>query len=307
MEYLEYCNLGIVYGMAEPNYHSLQKLRQVLQDSFFSAIEIRDFWSYSEKEQAELRRILNISLMEVTYETQPLQLYNPDYNLNSPELFVRQRTISRLKKEIDAAALLNARSVVTTSGKFVDGIPVEEQIQYLTDSLICIASYAREKGIFLVLEPFDRDIDKKMLVGSVPHTLQIVKQVRTQCQNFGILIDCGRFPLFLENSREMVEALGDYIMQVHIGNCVLSDPENAAYGDKHPRFGIGSSLIDAEEIALFLKDLYDIGFLEKGGSRIISLEARPTENEEPELMIANLKRTFVKSWMIFKRYISESR
>ena len=307
MEYLGYCNLGIVFGMAEPNYHSFSKLRQVLRDPFFSAIEVRDFWSYSEKEQAELHRMLQISLMEVIYETQPLQLYIPEFNLNSPDLAVRQETINRLKKEIDAAAYLNARSVVTTSGKFIDGISEEEQIKYLTDSLISLSAHAQEKGILLLLEPFDRDIDKKMLVGSLTNTLQVVKQVRDHCPNFGILLDCGRFPLFTEGSREMVHAMGDFIMQVHIGNCVLADTKSVAYGDKHPRFGIENSLMHSEEIAGFLKDLYDIGFLKRGGSRIISLEARPVEDEEPELMIANLKRTFIKSWMIFKSYITESR
>lgn len=299
MEYLRYCNLGLVFGMAVPNYHSFNHLSQVLRDPFFSAIEIRDFWSYSQKEQIELQRMLGISLMEITYETQPLLLYNPEYNLNSPDTEVRNKTINRLKKEINAAALLRAKNVVMTSGKYIDGISEETQLSYLVNSLIQLTSYAKEKGVRLLIEPFDRDLDKKMLVGSLPITLQLIKQVYTHDSSFGILLDCGRFPFFNESRQEIVRTLGKYIMQVHIGNCVLEDSENPAYGDKHPRFGIINGMVNETDIALFLKDLYDVGFLKKGGDKVISLEARPVEGEEPELIIANLKRAFIKAWNIF--------
>lgn len=300
MEHLKYCNLGLVFGMAEPNYHSLNKLMKVLEDPFFSAIEIRDFWSYSAEKQEELQRMLEISLMEVTYEMQPILLYGTEYNLNSPDEIVRERTIERLKKEIDAAALLHARSIVTASGKYVDEVTEEEQISYLIDSLSELAFYAGKKGIQLLVEPFDRCIDKKMLVGSTEITLLVAKKINSQYNNFGILLDCGRFPLFKENDHEIVYTLRDYIMQVHIGNCVLDDYTSPAYGDKHPRFGLANGLVNENKLAHFLKNLYDVGFLEKGGNKIISLEARPVFGEEPELIIANLKRALLKAWKIFE-------
>ncbi|MGB8453607.1 MAG: sugar phosphate isomerase/epimerase family protein [Anaerocolumna sp.] len=307
MEYFKYCNLGLVFGMVEPNYHSFKNLLQVLQDPFFSAIEIRDFWSYSDKEREELQRILEISLLEVTYETQPLLLYHPEYNLNTPDSVVRERTIKRMKKEIDAAALLKARNIVTSSGKFLEEIPEEEQLSYLIESLQILSAYAQEKGIQFLLEPFDRSVDKKMLIGPLSATLEVARQINKKYSNFGILLDCARFPHFPESSEEIVHALQDYIMQVHIGNCVLGDPESPAFGDKHPRFGFLGELNDMEELAYFLKELFDVGFLKLGGDKIISLEARPIEGEEPELIIANLKRAFLKAWKLHRSTNPESR
>ena len=301
MEYLRYCNLGLVFGMAEPNYHSLSQIKQVLRDPFFSAIEVRDFWSYSQNEQEVLHKMLKISLMEVTYETQPIMLYKPEYNLNTPDPVVRNRSIERMKKEIDGAALLGARNIVTASGKFIEEFPEDEQISYLIDSLLSLAYYAQEKGVNLLLEPFDRHVDKKMLVGSSSIAFTVAEQVYSKCKNFGLLLDCGRFPLFTEDSRETVKMLSDYIMQVHIGNCVLENIGSPAYGDKHPRFGISNGLVDEFQLSLFLKDLFDVGFLKTGGDKIISLEARPIEGEDPELIIANLKRVFLKAWKLFEQ------
>ncbi|KOM98650.1 hypothetical protein ACP49_05765 [Clostridium botulinum] len=299
MEYLNYCNLGLVFGMAEPNYHSFEKLNQVLKDPFFSAIEIRDFWNYSINERKEFQRMLQISLMEVIYETQALLLYNYEYNLNTDNFAVRERTIERLKKEIDAACLLGARSVVTTSGRYLEDIKEEEQISYLIDSLLILSDYAQQKGIQFLIEPFDRSVDKKMLVGPPYLTLEVAKQVHKQYSNFGILLDCARFPIFSENWEEIVYSLKDYIVQVHIGNCVLGDSESPAFGDKHPRFGFPGKLVDEIKLANFFKSLFDIGFLKLGGDKIISLEAQPIEGEEPELIIVNLKRTFLKAWKLY--------
>ncbi|HEX2925168.1 MAG TPA: TIM barrel protein [Ruminiclostridium sp.] len=300
MEYLNYCNLGLVYGMAEPNYHSFESLKKVLQDPFFSAIEVRDFWSYSENERRELQRMLEISLMEVVYETQPLLLYHPEYNLNTPDYQVRSRTIERFKGEIDAAVLMKARSIILTSGKYLDNIPEKEQLLYLVDSFLTLSEYAQARGIRLLVEPFDRSIDKKMFIGPPDLTLEFAREVHKVYSNFGLLIDCGRFPLFTESRKEILYTLQDYIMQVHIGNCVLGDMESPVFGDKHPRFGYSGSHVDAREIAHFLKDLLDINFLKPGSDKIISLEARPVEGEEPELIIANLKRVFQKAWKMYR-------
>jgi sugar phosphate isomerase/epimerase len=300
MEYLKYCNLGLVFGMVEPNFHSFENLRQVLRDPFFSAIEIRDLWSYSSKEREELQRLLRISLMEVTYETQALLLYQPEYNLNTPDSIVRERTIERLKAEIDAAAFLNARNIITTSGKYLEGIPEEEQLTYLIDSLLVLAAYAQEKGLQLLVEPFDRSIDKKMLIGPLAATLEMAKQVYEKYPNFGLLLDSARFPFLSESREEIVHTLRDYIAQVHIGNCVLGDPQSPIFGDKHPRFGLLGGLVDMNELAHFFKDLFDVGFLTLGSDKIMSLEARPVEGEEPELIIANMKRAFLKAWQMYR-------
>lgn len=307
MEHLRYCNLGLVFGMAEPNYHSFEHLRQVLRDPFFSAIEMRDLWSYSGKERDELQRMLGISLMKVTYETQPLLLYYPEYNLNTPDSVVRERTTERLKLEIDAAVFLRAQSIVTTSGKYLEDVPEEEQLTYLIDSLLVLAAYAQKKGIQLLLEPFDRTIDKKMLIGPLAATLEVAKRVSEEYPNFGILLDCARFPLFQESRKEIVHTLRDYIAQVHIGNCVLADSGSPIFGDKHPRFGISDGLVDAIELTHFFKDLSDVGFLSLGSDKIMSLEARPVEGEEPELIIANMKRAFLKAWHMYRNINTESR
>lgn len=69
-----------------------------------------------------------------------------------------------------------------------------------------------------------------------------------------------------------------------------------AYGDEHPRFGFPNSENDVEELAAYLRLLLKIGFLNEKKRPIVSFEIKPFGEEDPEVCLANAKRTLDLAW-----------
>ena len=93
-----------------------------------------------------------------------------------------------------------------------------------------------------------------------------------------------------------MRAARDHLVHAHIGNCVLGDTSHPAYGDQHPRFGVPGGENDVEEVAEFLRCLFEIGYLGEGKRPIVSFEIKPQPHETSELIIANAKRTLNAAW-----------
>ena len=81
-----------------------------------------------------------------------------------------------------------------------------------------------------------------------------------------------------------------------MGNCVVKDPNLPAYGDAHPRFGFPNGENDVDELAEYLQVLMKIGFLNEANPPIVSFEVKPLEGEDPNIVVANAKRTLNLAW-----------
>jgi hypothetical protein len=82
-----------------------------------------------------------------------------------------------------------------------------------------------------------------------------------------------------------------------MGNCVVKSPDMPAYGDAHPRFGFPGGENDVAELAAYLRVLKDIGFLNKENPPIVSFEVKPFGDEDPDVVVANAKRTLNEAWL----------
>jgi sugar phosphate isomerase/epimerase len=116
------------------------------------------------------------------------------------------------------------------------------------------------------------------------------------CGNFGLLVDLSHIPLLHETIEESVLPVMEYILHAHIGNAVVKDPSLPAYGDAHPRFGFPGSANDVDELAHFLRVLLDIGYLNAENPPIVSFEVKPFGDEDPDVVVANAKRTLNEAW-----------
>jgi sugar phosphate isomerase/epimerase len=152
----------------------------------------------------------------------------------------------------------------------------------------------------VILEVFDYDIDKKSLIGPAQLAGKFAREIRTRHENFGLMVDLSHLPLLREKPEEAILPVKDYLMHAHMGNCVIKDPALPAYGDMHPRFGFPAGENDVEQLAGFLQVLMDIGFLGEKKRPIVSFEVRPFGDEEPEIVIANAKRTLNEAWAIVR-------
>jgi sugar phosphate isomerase/epimerase len=172
-----------------------------------------------------------------------------------------------------------------------------EDIQALCDYA---AAQSRERLLFLTFENFDRDIEKKRLIGPTLEAVQMAEAINRP--NFGLTIDLSHLPLLNETAEHALQTAAPYLIHAHIGNCVIDHPDSPLYGDFHPRFGHPLGRSDLPEVVDYLRQLDAVQYWARarerlGNTPILSIELRPVPGEEnPEAVLANGKRTFIRAW-----------
>ncbi len=169
----------------------------------------------------------------------------------------------------------------------------------LVASLQRLSDYARQRNIILVLETFDREVDKRALIGPAEEAAAVAAELRRDFDNFGLLYDMGHMALLNERPFPALCTLKDYLCHVHVGNCVkvLGRP---SYGDSHPRFGFPGSEHDVPELVEFLRALFKVGYLIEnppvGKRPTVGFEIKPQLGESSAGVLASLKRAWREAW-----------
>lgn len=294
-----YMKVGIIHFMAYPQVMKgegpiLETLAKIAEDDYFSAVEVT--WMKDPEVRGQARDLLKAAHMTVAYGAQPRTL-TTGLDINSLDDSVRAQAVATLKEGIDEAYELETAGFAFLAGKYPGKDKEEAACQALEDSIKQLCGHAKAKGPMPVtLEIFDRDIDKKSLVGPNDVALRIAVNVRKQYDNFGLMVDLSHLPLLGQTPEEALVPVKDYLVHAHIGNAVVGDPSHPAYGDAHPRFGIEGGANDVQELTHFLRVLFDVGYLGDGGPRIVSFEVKPLPGETSEVVIANAKRTLNEAW-----------
>ena len=233
--------------------------------------------------------------MKLAYGGQP-RLLTTGLNINDLNEAGREKALASLKEGIDEAYELGAQGFAFLSGKYEEATK-EESYQALIKSTQELCRYAKSKGdLGIVLEIFDYDVDKKSIIGPAELARRFAADIRKEHDNFGLLVDLSHLPLTRETAEQAIIPIKDYLVHAHIGNAVVKDAGLPAYGDAHPRFGFPNSENDVAELTAFLRVLLDIGFLNTQNPPIVSFEVKPWEDEDPDLVIANAKRTLNAAW-----------
>jgi len=294
--------LGIVHIMAYPDAQSgeqrfLDTVTTLAEDDFFSLLElalVRD-----PAQRRTIRQLAETSHLSITYAAQPV-LLGQKLDVNSLDESERNTAIEEVKSCIDEASELGAERVSLLSGPDPGAPQRSDATQALADSLKEICAYGEKKGLAITLEAFDRDVEKKRLIGPAREAAALARTVRKDFRDFGILYDMAHGPLLDEDPKHALTLLGDYLVHIHVGNCVKA-AGNSAYGDKHPRFGVNGGLHDVDDLARFLKILFDIGYLGKKTRRneklpIVGFEIKPLPAESSEAVLAGTKRVWRQAW-----------
>lgn len=297
-----YMKVGIVQFMAYPQCLKgegpvSEYVRKIVEDDFFQAIEIS--WVKDPAERKKVADLLRQAHMTVGFGAQP-SLLTTGYDLNHLNPEQRQVAVNQIKGQIDLAAEMGLDKVALLSGKDPGEAERERATVALIDSLNQICAHAKSRDVFVILETFDRTIDKKALIGPAREAAAVARAVRVSFANFGLMIDLSHLPQQFETAAEALPVVKDYLVHVHIGNCVTKDPSLPAYGDQHPRFGFPGSDVDVPEVADFLTQLFKVGYLskEKKERPVVAFEVKPFGDESPEVVIANAKRTLLEAWAL---------
>ena len=295
----KYMKVGLVHFMAYPQVLKgegpvLEMLEKTLSDDFFDVIEITTVKDSAVRQKA--RQMLASSGMTVAYGGQPVQLVNK-LNLNSFDSAERQKALEMCKACVDEALEMGAVGVAFLSGADPGEARRREATDILVDSLSQLCAHAASKGnIKVVLETFDRDIDKKALIGPNSEAAALSARIRRNHKNFGLMLDLSHFPLQHETPQQALHAAKDHLVHAHMGNCMMRDPQLSGYGDQHPRFGIPGGENGVPQLAEYLRVLMEIGYLSEKNPQILSFEVKPLGDESSGVVIANAKRALREAW-----------
>lgn len=279
----------------------LETLPTIINDSDFGAIEIAPIKNPEVRQKA--KALLAQSQLQVVYlPILPVLLEKLEPGSADPDL--RKAAMARLKVLIDEA--IDLGSVMAMVQGPLDTAPdqraatTERLIEDLQELCDYASAHSTKRQLFITFENFDRDIEKKRLIGPTVEAAKMADAVDRS--NFGLTIDLSHLPLLGETSAHALQTAGKHLIHAHIGNCVIDHKDSALYGDFHPRFGHPLGRNDLPEVVDYLKQLDAVQYWTKarerlGSTPILSMELRPVPNEEnPQAVLANGKRTFIRAW-----------
>ena len=294
----KYAKIGLIHFMAYPSTIKgegpiEETIRKIAIDEYFDAIEIT--WINERETRKRVKKMLDSAHLTVAYGAQP-RLLTTGQNINDLDESKRQIAVANLKEGIDEAYEMGAVGFGFLSGKYTED-KKEDAYQALVNSTKEICTYAKSKGnLKIALEVFDFDIDKCSLIGPVDLAKRFAEEICAEFDNFGLMVDLSHLPILHESARQSLIPVKDYIIHAHMGNCLMKDKKDPAYGDAHPRFGYPGGENDVEELTEYLKVLMEIGYLDPDNRRILSFEVKPVGDEDPDIVVANAKRVLNSAW-----------
>ncbi len=293
-----YMHVGLIHFMAFPQTMKgdgpiLETLKTIVTDDYFDVVAVS--WIKDPEVRRQAKAMLDTSHMRVVYGAHP-SLLTAGLNPNDLDEEGRKRAVEILKNGIDEAHEIGAESFVFLSGKYSPD-KVDEALARLVESTKELCAYAKSKGdMKLALEVFDHEIDKKSLIGPAALAKRYADEVAKEFDNFGLVVDLSHIPIIGETPEQAILPVREHLCAVDLGNAALLDKTSPRYGDHHPWFGYPSGVNDVEQLRDFLKVLLDIGFLNQEAPPMVCFEMKPMEDDDPEVVIANAKRTLNEAW-----------
>jgi len=280
--------VGIVHAMAFPEVSGgegpvVETARTIVQDDFFDAIEVS--WVKDPSVRRSLSSLLRSSGIHVVFCAGG-NIIRQGVDLNSLEQATRRRAIEFTRDLVAQAKEFEAEVFVLCSGPDPGQSLRSKAASALVESLVETAEYAGS-DMMVSLEAFDREIDKRRLVGPTQEAASIVSEARERVSNVGLTIDLSHLPLLNESAATSLEAAKGVLVHSHIGNCM-------PYADSHPPFAVPGGCNGVRELRGFLMALKSIGYFSRP-CPIVSFEVKPTRVGESESLIAQSKSVLVEA------------
>ena len=106
----------------------------------------------------------------------------------------------------------------------------------LAESMMEIADYCKTLGLNLTLEPLDRYVFKKQLIGPIEESMVWFAPIHEKCFNAYIHWDSAHEALGGMDLMRSLEVTAPFLAQFHLCNAIL-DPGHPCFGDLHMDVG----------------------------------------------------------------------
>lgn len=298
-------NVGIVFPKLYSHANAgtgpiVENLTKLLCDPFFTAMEV----SYIKEDDVRQKAsdCLRYSGVDVIFNGGSAFR---ELKINLSSLDPDELSVSRANGRllVDQAYQLGARILHIVTGKDPGKEKRSQALETFVNSAKQLCDYAQQKGgidpLTISLETGDRYFDRQYLLGPTNEAVEVMREVRRDYANFGLLLDQGHFPVMQECPHKALWMSRDYLTHVHIGNSYIKDRSAAHFGDKHLPFGVPDSEIGVKELADFLRTLVETGFFKRPKPTrrpVVSFEVGSYQGESEEMVLANVKRVFVEAW-----------
>jgi sugar phosphate isomerase/epimerase len=294
----DFMSVGIVHCMAfpeamKPGGPMVETIRKLCTDDYFETLEVAPIAEEAVREAAI--QVVKSARKRVTLVGQ-VALLGAKKDLNSLDPSEHRSAVDLMRGLIPQATEWGAEALSVMSGPTCSDRAVATAV--LTASLKELCEFSRRlQGPAIILETFDRvDFGKNCLMGPTVEAAALANKIMPVFPRFGLLLDLSHLPLLGEKPDHAVKAAGEFLKQVHIGNCVMREKGHPAYGDNHPPFGIPEGENGADELAAFLKALLESGYIGEGKRNIVSFEVKPFGDWTTERVIENAKQTLDEAW-----------
>jgi sugar phosphate isomerase/epimerase len=301
-----YPGLGLVQYAAFPKVIQgegpiVETLEAALADDVFNTIEIS--WIKNEVLKRRACEMLANSGKRVVFSGGPPYAFQKIV-LSSLDCDEREHSLECAKKLVDDALLFDACIHLITGGPDPGPAKREKAKDALVKSIQELSDYAeahaKNSPLFLSMEPVDRAVHRKGLIGPIPEAVEMTRRVNDLGGKLFLTIDQSHLAQLGESPEEALAVAYDYLFHVHLANCIISDPHNPLYGDEHPPFGIPGGEHGLTELKAFLKILQGLGYFWRvppyGGRPIISVEVKPQDDRDPLQLIRITKDVLAEAF-----------
>ncbi len=292
--------VGIVHFMAFPEVLKgegpiRESLQAICDDKYFEAVEVTTIKDKDVRRHS-IKAVKDAGLT-VGFGAQPVCLVNK-LNLGALDEAERKKAVEMLNHAVDEAYEWEAVGLAVLSGPDPGPEKRDEAKRALVLSLDELCAHSRLKGKMpILLETFDRKpFGKNCLIGPTVEAVQIAEKVVATSPNFGLMIDLSHLPLQDEDAKTAITTAGKFLKHVHIGNCVMKNPQHPAYGDGHPRFDAPDGENGPLELAEFLSVLKEVAYLDHKKRPVVSFEVKPYGDETSADVIKASQEVLDEAW-----------
>jgi sugar phosphate isomerase/epimerase len=199
-------------------------------------------------------------------------------SLGSADFAIQHIVKEFLKREVDAAAEIGADSFLFVSGADVpDGRG--DAVKRFGEVAVWLCGLLAEHGLTGLLEPLDTGLDKRFLLGSTDDCVRFIEGLGVQ--NLKLEVDMGHIPCLFETFEDSYRRAAKLLGRVHLSNCVLKDPGDPFFGDRHPSFFHPSGHLGLGDLVRVLRALREVGFIGGENGHMV-FEVNPLAGEDAE-------------------------